>query len=54
MGRVVSTVTLSVVCALLAVVPHGTAQAASSASSWHERPATYGVQVTEDVPVTMT
>jgi uncharacterized protein len=53
MRRVVSTVTLSVVCALLAVVPHGTAQAASSASSWHERPATYGVQATEDVPVTM-
>ena len=50
MRRVVSTVTLSIICALIAVLPQGTAQAASS---WHERPATYGVHVDEDVPVTM-
>ena len=50
MRRLVSTVTLSLLCGLVAFLPPGTAQAASA---WKERPATYGVHVDEDVPVTM-
>src|SRR3954464_13079548 len=50
MRRFVSTVTLSVLCALAALLPLGPAQAAPG---WKERPATYGVHVDEDVPVTM-
>jgi putative CocE/NonD family hydrolase len=55
MRRLLTAVLATALVAAVPTVGSATPTAASpvAASAWQERPATYGVQVTEDVPVTM-